>query len=179
VLLVGGDPLSATTHSTLRTEARQAGIECSLVANTSILTTAPGMAGLDFYRFGRTVTLVLPDGTGKAPSSPLEMVRANLAADLHTLVLLDIRADDPTRSPEAMTANQGLELLTGPSGPLKEDDLAVVVARAGWSDPLVACGKADELIEREFGSPPHTLMVPARLGPVEEEALSGLAPINQ
>lgn len=173
-LLVGGDPLSATTHMALRLEAGQAGVQCQVVTNASIMTAAPGLAGLDPYRFGRTVTLVLPDDTGMTPSSPLEMVQANLTANLHTLVLLDIRADDPTVPPVAMTANQGLELLLGTSGPLGGDDPVVVVARAGWPDCQVSSGRASELMERDFGPPPHTLMVPARLGPVEEEALAML-----
>lgn len=175
VLLVGGDPLSATTHTALRLETEQAGIRCQVVANSSIMTAAPGLAGLDLYRFGRTVTLVLPDEHGVVPVSPLELVQANLDANLHTLVLLDIRADDPTRPPLAMTANQGLELLTGWSGPLNDDDLAVAVARAGWPDSLVTCGKAGELLERDFGPPPHTLMIPAKLGPVEEEAMANFS----
>jgi len=172
VLLVGGDPLGATTHTALRFEAGSAGIEFQVVSNTSIMTAAPGLAGLDLYRFGRTVTLVLPDESGKSPASPLEMVKANLAANLHTLVLLDIRADDPTRPPVAMTAAQGLELLAGEQGPLDEDGLAVVVARAGWPDGRVVAGSVEVLRETALGPAPHCLLVPAGLGPVEEEALS-------
>lgn len=174
VLLVGGDPLSATTHTALRLEALKASVEFEVIPNSTILVVAPGMAGLDLYRFGRTTTLVLPEEGGKVLTSPLAMVKSNRTADLHTLVLCDIKADDPKANPVAMTANEALRLLTGPWGSLTRDSLVVVVARAGWPNCKVISGTAGKLQEQDFGAPPHCLLVPSRLGVVEEEALAAL-----
>ncbi len=46
VLLVGGDPLSATTHVSLRLQCGEAGIECRVVHNASGLTTFAGELGV-------------------------------------------------------------------------------------------------------------------------------------
>ncbi len=153
-VLASGDPLTATTHITLVLEARQRGVPVRVIHNSSIHSVAPGRAGLQMYRFGKTATLVNPKANYR-PTSSLEAVRENLSRNLHTLVLLDTE-------PEPMTAQAALEMLS-------EFDDAIVLSRAGRPDERITYGKIRELKTRDLGRPPITVLVPAKLHPVEQD----------
>lgn len=158
-ILASGDPLTATTHITLIMEARRRGIPVQVIHNSSIHTVAPARAGLQIYRFGKTVSLVNPRPNYK-PSSPLAVIRENLARNLHTLVLLDTE-------PEPMEAIPALMMLS-------EFEYAIVLSRVGLDDERISHGKISALMAKEpmsLGRPPFTIIVPAKLHPVEEEYL--------
>ncbi|MES2154105.1 MAG: diphthine synthase [bacterium] len=170
VLLTAGDPLTATTHTDLMVRAGEAGVECRIVHAPSIYSAAPGLLGLQHYKFGRTTTLVRPERNW-APTSPFDALVENHARDLHTLVLLDIKADEEY----FMTANQGLALLldlaakTG--NPWFNGRTQVgVVARAGADVPVRRTGAVADLLEQDFGPPLHCIVVPGQLHDVEEAA---------
>jgi diphthine synthase len=170
-LLVPGDPMAATTHVALRIEAVRRGIPVRLLFAPSITHTSFSEAGLQHYKSGRTVSLPWPE-KGYAPTSPLENLRANRAAGLHTLVLLDIKGEQG----RYMTASQALTLLLELSAKVGGDAfphraLAVAVARAGESDAAVRAGAASRLAQMDFGPPMHCLIVPGALHFEEREAL--------
>jgi diphthine synthase len=71
-----------------------------------------------------------------------------------------------------MTASYASELL---AAEWDEDALAVVVARAGSPEPLVAADRLSALANREFGEPLHLLVIPGDLHHVEADALAALA----
>ena len=91
-LLVVGDPFQATTHVDLQLQAREAGVECTVIHGISITGLVTGSIGLSNYRFGRQTTLTYPYG-GWIATSPLEVIALNRIQGLHTLALLDL---DPT-----------------------------------------------------------------------------------
>ena len=96
--------------------------------------------------------------------------------DLHTLVLLDIQADKD----RYMTANEGMKLLLKMEEKHKENivdknSIICVVARAGSKEPIVAAGAIKDLINRDFGPPLHTIVIPGKLHFMEIEALQTLA----
>jgi len=159
-LLVSGDPLTATTHITLVIEAKKRGIPVHVIHNSSIHSVAPARAGLQMYRFGKTASLVNPRPNYK-PTSSLDIIRENLARNLHTLVLLDTE-------PEPMDARAAL-------GMLSEFDSAVILSRVGHEDERITYGKIKDLEKARLGKPPFTVIVPAKLHPVEEEYLESLA----
>jgi diphthine synthase len=170
-LIVPGDPMAATTHVALRLEAARRKIPVRLLFAPSITHTAFSEAGLQHYKAGRTVSLPYPE-TGFAPTSPFARIAENRAAGLHTLVLLDIKAEEG----RLMTAGEGLGLLMEAKdtegrllfGPRL---LAVAVARAGESDCLVRAGAAGRIAKLEMGPPMHCLIVPGALHFEEREAL--------
>ncbi|MGD9963081.1 MAG: diphthine synthase [Thermoplasmata archaeon] len=175
VLLVAGDPMTATTHVDLRIRAHMAGIETSVVHGPSVFTSVAGLLGLQHYKFGRTTTLPFPQ-EGFAPTSPYEVVCENNGRGLHTLVLLDIDAD----SSRYMTANEGLRLLLdmerrASKGVVTMDTVVGVVARAGSEDAVVMAGPVSRLLDAEFGPPLHSIVVPGKLHFMEEEALRAFA----
>lgn len=169
-LLVAGDPLSATTHTSLRLQARERSIPVRVHFAASILTAAAGVLGLSHYKFGRTTTLVTPEGN-YFPDSPYDVVAENLDRGLHTLVLLDIREDGTCMSgAEAAEVMLDLEDRRGEEvlGPGRE---ACVVARAGREDARAWRGPLGELTGLDAGEPMHSIVVPGELSVVEEEAL--------
>jgi len=177
--LVGGDPLSATTHVDLRIRAEKQGINTKIIHNSSIFTAVPGLLGLQHYKFGRTTTLMFPHGEF-FPKSPYEVIYENKSRGLHTLVLLDIDKENG----RLMTANQGIELLlemekSVKRGLIKEDLLICVVARAGSDNPTVKAGRIKRLVEEDFGPPLHTIVVPGELHFMEVEALVNFAGLKR
>lgn len=169
--LTAGDPMTATTHQELRLRALERGIDVRLVHGVSIHSAAPGAAGLQSYKFGRTTTLVFPEPNFN-PSSPYEAVRDNRVRGLHTLVLLDLRADEN----RYMTAAQGAEVLLAHERERRENVVTpateiVALARVGSDDERVVFARADEVARADLGPPLHCLIVPGELHFSEKEAL--------
>lgn len=169
--LTAGDPLVATTHTDLLIQARKLGIEVRVIHSSSILSAAPGLAGLQAYKFGKVTTIPRPE-ENYFPHSPYQVLADNLKMGLHTLALLDIQA----HRDYYMTANQGLEYLLRVAQDrqdevLSGDSLAAVVARAGSSEPLVRADRMKKLVKEDFGGPLHCLVIPGKLHFLEAEAL--------
>jgi diphthine synthase len=175
VFLVAGDPMTATTHIDLRLRAIKRSIDTSVIHGASALTAVPGLLGLQQYKFGRTTTLPFPQ-EGYSPTSPYEVISENLSRGLHTLVLLDIDAENS----RYMTAGEGLHLLMDMErrvgkGIVSEATTVCAVARAGAPDSVVMAGRVKDLISADLGPPLHSLVVPGKLHFMEEEALDLLA----
>jgi len=173
--LTVGDPMIATTHIELRLRAIKQGLPTQIIHNGSIVTAAPGLLGLQNYKFGRTTTLAYPEKT-YFPTSQYTVIKENKAMGLHTLVLLDIQADKQ----RYMTAHEGLKLLLQMEDTCKEhlfdnESIVCVVARAGAPDCQVAANTIQKLLTMDFGSPLHTLVVPGTLHFMEVEALEACA----
>jgi len=176
VFLTAGDTMVSTTHTDLRIRAEERGIGTRIVHGTTAQTAAGSLTGLQNYRFGKATTLPFETAHGGdgVPNSVVATIEDNRARDLHTLVYLDIKVDDPHWSDSNdtyMTAEQAATLLSVEF----PDQLAVVVARAGSPDPLVVADTLSNLSTREFGDPLHLLVIPAERHPIEEEALAAIA----
>ena len=168
--LVPGDPMMATTHVDLRLRASEAGIRTRIVHGTSIFTAAIGLLGLQAYKFGRTTTIPIPE-KGFRPSSPADVIAANRAAGLHTLVLLDLKEDG-----RFLTANDALRyLIEVGGGKLPQNALACVVGSVGSPSPVVRADRAEGLLAADLGPPPHCLVIPGTLHFIEREALQRFA----
>jgi diphthine synthase len=166
VLLTAGDAMISTTHVALRILAANQGISTRIVHGSSISTAVCGLTGLQNYRFGKSATIAFP--YGQVSDMPYNTVAANLRNDLHTLLFLDI-------AEEFMTLSQGIELLLHSEHEKGRNklsaSLAVGIARAGSSAPMVRADMLGKLKEYDFGPPLHVLVIPASLQVVEREAL--------
>ncbi|MEM1581441.1 MAG: diphthine synthase [Candidatus Bathyarchaeia archaeon] len=175
-LLVPGDPLIATTHIALRIKAERMGIKTRVVHGASIVSAAIGLSGLQNYRFGKSVTIPFPD-KGGISQTPYSVITENKMRSLHTLCFLDIRAEEA----RYMTVKEALEILLALEecnklGLIERGDLAVGIARAGSKDATIKAGSISELINFDFGGPPHSLIIPSdNLHFMEAEALITLA----
>lgn len=176
VLLVGGDPMVATTHVDLRLRAAERGIETRVIHGTSAATAAGGLCGLQARRFGKAATVPHPGqfGDDGVPPSVLETIDANRDRGLHTLLYLDINLGDVSRSELATAlADRCLDAGTAAAELAvdRPDTLAVVVARAGSDAPQVTADRLDALAGQAFGDPLHLLVIPGDLHDLEAEAL--------
>ena len=175
VLLVAGDALAATTHIDLRLRAEARGVRTRVVHGASIMTAAFTELGLSVYKSGRTTTLEWPHGS-YFPTSPYEAVRDNMLAGLHTLCLLDIRADEGRymTAAEAATLLLRYEEVRG-ERVLGPGTLACAVARAGAPDCRRWAGRLDALRDADLGPPLHCVVLPGKMHFMEAEALHALA----
>jgi len=173
-LLVVGDPLQATTHVDLQIRCEEMKIPCHVQHGVSITTIVTGAAGLQSYRFGRQCTLAYPY-RDYLPTSPLEIVLANLERDLHTLVLLDL---DPTGMGEGeqqpMTPEVAIDVMQKMALKLNvsiDDWKLVLCSDMGTEEAKINVGTPIEISEVAQGRI-HCLLVPATLHDVEATALA-------
>jgi len=168
--LVVGDIFGATTHTDLRLRAHKLGIKSRFIHNASIMN-AVSVTGLELYKFGKTTSIVFPE-PGFEPQTPYDVIKKNKKHDLHTLCLLDIKADKE----KYMTVNEALKNLLNIEDKRKEsiitpDTLVLGCARIGSSDPIIKFGKVSKLLDEDFGEPLHCLIIPGKLHFIEEEVL--------
>jgi len=166
--LVMGDPLVATTHISLAARARELGIQLK-VSHAESIYSAIGATGLMLYKFGKSASIVYPEGSF-FPKSFYEAVLDNKKRGLHTLLFLDLKADKDIY----MDPVDGMTLLH--SVDEKEMVPSVIVAsRVGWDSENIVYGEIEKLIllgKDYFGPPPHCIVVPGDLHFAEEEYLS-------
>ncbi|WXG45402.1 MAG: diphthine synthase [Candidatus Atabeyarchaeum deiterrae] len=171
VLFVPGDPLAATTHVSLRLRAYELGVKTHVVHAASIFSVAASITGLQHYKFGKAVTISIPR-EGYFPMSPYGVVSDNLSRGLHTLLLLDLDVErlkylsisEALKLLVKMEKAKGMKVFT-------DDRLMVGLARIGSPEPIIRCDSIKRLGELNFGSPPHTLIVPGTLHFMEAESL--------
>ena len=87
-VLVGGDPLIATTHKIIFIAAKKAKVPVKVHHAASAIAAMLGESGLDFYRFGQTCT-ISRWSKHYEPVSFYEAIQKNMKNNLHSLVLLD------------------------------------------------------------------------------------------
>lgn len=168
VLLVPGDPLVATTHVSLRIHAEKLGINTRIIHGASIISAVIGLSGLHNYKFGKSVTIPF----SQTSETPYEVIAQNRKFGLHTLCLLDVDVEKN----RSMKIREGLESLLKTEEKRKEkiitmNTLAVGVARAGTNDPTIKAGFLKDLLDYDFGEPPHSIIFPSKLHFMEAEAL--------
>jgi diphthine synthase len=173
--LVPGDPMVATTHVSLRLNAEKAGIKTKVIHGASIVSAVSGATGLQNYKFGRTVTIPVPDAH-PIPESPYDYIKENLSRGLHTLAILDIKAELGIYMRVHEALNYLLLIEERRRGNvITERTLAVGLARVGSDDMKVKADSVKKLMTYNFGDPPHCLIIPGRLHFMEIEALQVLA----
>ena len=171
-LLVFGNCLTATTHVQLLIDAKKLGIKTAVLPGIS-LTNMLGKTGLDEYRFGRTVSIVFQE-QNYSPESFYDMIIENIKAGLHTLCLLDIRAEEKKMMgvPDALKVLEKIEKKRGLSA-VKESKILGLYA-LGSKNEKIKAGNMNELMKSGPGGFPQTLIVCGKLTDKEEEAIAAL-----
>ncbi|KAK1443263.1 diphthine synthase [Babesia gibsoni] len=182
VLLVAGDPLSATTHCDLCLRAMKAGVEVEVVHNASIINSI-GITGLQLYRFGEVVSIPFFEENWK-PVSFYGKIVSNIKANMHTLCLLDIKVKERSvenlmanrmvfEPPRYMTVNVALNQIAYADrgkGDIAVSTRAFGVARLGSKGTKIVAGTLEQLSAVDFGAPLHSLVICApEMHEIEEE----------
>jgi diphthamide biosynthesis methyltransferase len=104
------------------------------------------------------------------------VIMENRDRGLHTMCYLDIKAEEQRylTIKEALQTLLKLEKLKRKQV-ITSKTLVMGVARAGSAEPTVKAGYLEEVIDHDFGAPPHTLIFPGKLHFMEAEALITLA----
>jgi diphthine synthase len=128
---------------------------------------------LNNYKFGKTVTVPFPDNFSE---TPYNVIAQNKKLGLHTLCLLDLRAtedkyltiEDALKHLQLVEDKKKLEAVTPVT-------VAVGIARAGSSNPILKAGFVKDLVECDFGEPPFSLIITGDLHFMEIYALIAFA----
>ncbi|MEM4396080.1 MAG: diphthine synthase [Candidatus Woesearchaeota archaeon] len=153
-LLIIGHPLIATTHSIFLENAN-----VKIIHNYSIIN-AISITGLELYKFGRIVSIPFHES-----KSYIEYIKKNLSANLHTLILLDLKTEEN----KFMNINEALIKLSD----FKEHKFVACCALA-TEDEKIYYGSYEKLLNIDFEKKPkpQCLILPSSLHFVEEELLS-------
>lgn len=163
--LVGGDPLAATTHVDLVLRAKKRNIDVKIIHASSIFS-AVSETGLQLYKFGKTASIVYPEEKF-FPKSFYDTILSNKKRGLHTLLLLDIKAENK----RYMDPNEAFEILETVDKD-KIIEKVIVVSRLGRDDQKITYGDVNELKSYNYGDPPHCIIIPGELHFLEEEFLN-------
>lgn len=172
ILLSYGDPYIATTHIELRTRAIQNKIKTLSVHAASALTSVVGECGLHYYKIGRIVTIMRDL---KALTTPYYVIYKNLIDGNHTLLLLEYDQDSkfflkPNNAFVGLidTEKEQRRKVILPS------TFAIVASRIGFKNQSISSGKISILKKKNYGKPPHTIIIPGKLHFTESEAIMAL-----
>jgi len=168
-ILVPGDPFIATTHESLVIEAAANGIQYEIINGLSGICAAKSISGLQYYKFGKTITI--PGGWRKIKAfSVLHGFYGNLCLGLHTLFLFDINDKG-----ESLSIKDGMRYileLNEEAGLYKNlGGLLGVIIHVGkrnviYGDSISSISQKDIEIEQ-----PYSLAIPSRIHAIEEEYL--------
>jgi len=169
VLLTYGDPYIATTHIELRTRALQEKIKTKTIHAASSITALVGECGLHYYKIGRIVT-VMKDP--KTLTTPYYVTYSNALAGNHTVLLLEYNEDEDfflepinALSDLLSTEKEQKRKIISPS------TFVIIASRIGFKNQAITAGKISNLIKKNFGKPPHTIIIPGQLHFTELDAL--------
>ncbi len=178
VIGIQGDPMIATTHNELRGRAIRAGVETRLVHAATIASAAASESGLHYYKFSRTVT-VTREAVGRLTQA-YHILHQNLLEGAHTLLLLeyDVESGEGVSPSDAIA---GLLLAEGnfKRGIVGNDTLAIVISRLGRADRTLFAADFDDLAKKEYGQPPHSIIIPGKLHFTETESISAIFGLDQ
>jgi len=168
-ILVYGDPTIATTHISFIYECIKRGVKYKVVHNASIINAVSGL-GLSAYKIGKIATIPIERENYK-PESFFDILEENKKINAHTIFLLEATKE------EFLSVNKALKLLLNIAKKRNKAELfndntkVLVISRYGSNNQKIVYGKVKDIIKIDFGDPPHTIVVPAKLHFMEEELL--------
>ena len=168
-LLSYGDPYIATTHIELRTRAIEEKIKTHSIHASSSLTSMIGECGLHFYKVGRIATIM---SEMKSLTTPYYVIYKNIIEGNHSVLLLEYNQDKDFFLDPKNALNGLLETEKGQKrNVISSSTYAIVASRIGLKNQEIVSGKISSLKKRDFGPPPHTVIIPGRLHFTESDAL--------
>jgi len=169
VLISYGDPYIATTHLELKTRAIRDNIETKTIHSSSIVSSLIGEVGLHYYKIGKILTIM---NDSKSMITPYNTIFHNLLSKAHSLILLEYNEDKSFFLSPQNAMSLLLDVENTQNGKIISPDTFVIVAsRIGKNDQKIISGKISNLIKKEFGEPPHSIVIPGSLHFTESDAV--------
>jgi len=169
VLISYGDPYIATTHLELKTRAVTDKIETKTIHSSSIISSLIGEIGLQYYKVGKILTIM---NDPKSMITPYNTISNNLLSKMHSVILLEYNEDKSffLAPQDALSLLLDAEKIQN-GKIISLDTFAIIASRIGKSDQNITSGKISNLIKKEFGDPPHTIIIPGSLHFTESNAV--------
>jgi diphthine synthase len=169
VLISYGDPYIATTHLELKTRAITDKIETKTIHSSSIVSSLIGEIGLQYYKVGKILTIM---NDLKSMITPYNTIFNNLLSKMHSIILLEYNEDKSFFLPPQNALSLLLDVEKTQNGKIiSSNTFAIVASRIGKNDQKITSGKMSNLIKKEFGEPPHTIIIPGSLHFTESNAV--------
>ncbi len=169
VLISYGDPYIATTHLELKTRAIRDNVETKTIHSSSIVSSLIGEVGLHYYKIGKILTVM---NDSKSMITPYNTIFHNLLSKAHSLILLEYNEDKSFFLSPQNAMSLLLDVENTQNGKIISPDTFVIVAsRIGKNDQKIISGKISNLIKKEFGEPPHSIVIPGSLHFTESDAV--------
>ena len=169
VLISYGDPYIATTHLELKTRAVTDKIETKTIHSSSIVSSLIGEIGLQYYKVGKILTIM---NDPKSMITPYNTISNNLLSKMHSVILLEYNEDKSffLAPQDALSLLLDAEKIQNRKI-ISLDTFAIIASRIGKNDQNITSGKISNLIKKEFGNPPHTIIIPGSLHFTESNAV--------
>jgi len=169
VLISYGDPYIATTHLELKTRAVTDKIETKTIHSSSIVSSLIGEIGLQYYKVGKILTVM---NDPKSMITPYNTISNNLLSKMHSVILLEYNEDKSffLAPQDALSLLLDAEKIQNRKI-ISLDTFAIIASRIGKNDQNITSGKISNLIKKEFGNPPHTIIIPGSLHFTESNAV--------
>jgi len=172
MLLTYGDPYIATTHIELRTRAIKEKIKTKTIHAASAITALVGECGLHYYKIGRIATIM---SEPKSMTTPYYTIYNNALSGSHTILLLEYNQDSKFFLDPANALSYLLEIEKEQKRKVVSlSTFAIVASRIGFKNQAIVAGKISSLLGKNFGKPPHTIIIPGGLHFTETDALKVL-----
>jgi len=169
VLISYGDPYIATTHLELKTRAITDKIETKTIHSSSIVSSLIGEIGLQYYKVGKILTVM---NDPKSMITPYNTIFNNLLSKMHSVILLEYNEDKSFFLAPQNALSLLLDVEKMQNGKIISlDTFAIVASRIGKSDQSITSGKISSLRKKEFGEPPHSIIIPGRLHFTESDTI--------
>ena len=145
------------------------GIETKTIHSSSIVSSLIGEVGLHYYKVGKVLTIM---NDPKSMITPYNTIFDNLLSKTHSVILLEYNEDksfflDPK---DALILLLDAEK-TQSRKVISEKTFVIVASRIGKNDQKIISGNISNLIKKEFGESPHSIIIPGRLHFTESDAL--------
>ena len=169
VLISYGDPYIATTHLELKTRAIKDNIETKTIHSSSIVSSLIGEVGLHYYKVGKILTIM---NDAKSMITPYNTIFNNLLSNAHSVILLEYNEDKSffLAPQDALSLLLDIEKIQNRKI-ISSDTFLIVASRIGRDDQAIISGKISNLIKKEFGTPPHSIIIPGSLHFTELDAV--------
>ena len=167
IIFVPGDPLVATTHSSIILECMKNGIDYKILHNSSIFS-AICETGLHIYKFGQAVTIPMKEKISTLPLSVINTILENKKRGLHTLCLLDIDVENN----KLLEIDEAVRFLLENNLVEKEEKI-VVVSSLGTKNKRIVWKEAKDILSLNFDLP-AVIVIPGKLHFSEKEMLEKL-----
>ena len=169
VLVSYGDPYIESTHLELKTRAIKNNIETKAIHSSSIVSSLIGEAGLHYYKIGKVLTIM---NDPKSMITPYNIIFHNLLNKSHSLILLEYNEDKLF----FLSPHDAISLLlevekTQNRKIISPDTFVIIASRIGKSDQKIISGKISSIRKKEFGEPPHSIIIPGRLHFTESDTI--------